>query len=154
MVPTNGRQVKSILAALHDLTSALQGRSVSPPQIANSEDHTSKVLSLVGSVKDGLDALIYVSKAQVEETKTFQRQSLRIQWMVFFATAAVVLAAGIYANITRLQTKTMDATLGHIQKQVAAAVKKARSLALLPNGMPAYDTFNRAEAISPVPFEI
>jgi small subunit ribosomal protein S18 len=40
------------------------------------------------------------------------------------------------------------------QKQVAGAVKKARSLGLLPNGMPAYDTFNRAEAISPVPFEI
>ena len=40
------------------------------------------------------------------------------------------------------------------QKQVAAAVKKARSLGLLPNGMPAYDVFNRTEAISPVPFEI
>ena len=40
------------------------------------------------------------------------------------------------------------------QKQVGAAVKKARSLGLLPNGMPAYDVFNRTEAISPVPFEI
>lgn len=40
------------------------------------------------------------------------------------------------------------------QKKVAGAVKKARSLALLPNGMPAFDTFNRAEAINPVPFEI
>jgi len=40
------------------------------------------------------------------------------------------------------------------QKRVAGAVKKARSLGLLPNGMPAYDTFNRTEAISPVPFEI
>lgn len=40
------------------------------------------------------------------------------------------------------------------QKKVAAAVKKARNLALLPNGTDAYDHFNRAEAISPVPFEI
>jgi len=40
------------------------------------------------------------------------------------------------------------------QKQVASAVKKARSLALLPNGMDAYDHFHRPEAISPVPFEI
>lgn len=40
------------------------------------------------------------------------------------------------------------------QKRVAAAVKRARSLALLPTGTDAYDTFNRSESISPVPFEI
>jgi small subunit ribosomal protein S18 len=40
------------------------------------------------------------------------------------------------------------------QKKVAAAVKKARNLSLLPNGNSAYDTHNRNEAISPVPFEI
>lgn len=40
------------------------------------------------------------------------------------------------------------------QKRVAAAVKKSRNLALLPSGTDAYDTFHRAEAISPVPFEI
>ena len=40
------------------------------------------------------------------------------------------------------------------QKQVAGAVKKARSLALLPNGASAHDSFHRPEAISPVPFEI
>lgn len=39
------------------------------------------------------------------------------------------------------------------QKKVAAAVKKARVLALLPTGTSAYDTFNKAELISPVPFE-
>lgn len=38
------------------------------------------------------------------------------------------------------------------QKQVAAAVKKARNLALLPLGSEAYDTFDRSEAISPKPF--
>ncbi|MEY4616223.1 MAG: ribosomal protein [Pseudomonadota bacterium] len=40
------------------------------------------------------------------------------------------------------------------QKQVASAVKKARNLGLLPTGADAYDTFNRAESISPAPFEI
>jgi ribosomal protein S18 len=40
------------------------------------------------------------------------------------------------------------------QKKVAAAVKKSRNLALLPSGTDSYDTFHRAEAISPVPFEI
>ena len=40
------------------------------------------------------------------------------------------------------------------QKHVAAAVRKARSLALLPNGTGAYDTFERPETISPKPFEI
>ena len=40
------------------------------------------------------------------------------------------------------------------QKKVAAAVKKARHLALLPNGTDAYDTFPRSESLSPVPFEI
>lgn len=40
------------------------------------------------------------------------------------------------------------------QKQVAGAVKKARSLALLPSGSDAYDNFSRPEAISPQPFEI
>lgn len=40
------------------------------------------------------------------------------------------------------------------QKDVAGAIKKARSLALLPKGTDAYDYFNRADGISPVPFEI
>ncbi|MBC7741398.1 MAG: 30S ribosomal protein S18 [Bdellovibrionaceae bacterium] len=39
------------------------------------------------------------------------------------------------------------------QKQVSAAVKKARNLALLPSGTDAYDTSPRPELISPVPFE-
>jgi hypothetical protein len=121
MLTKDDRQAKSILAALHDLTSALHERGVSAPQISNPDGHTPKVLSLLGSVKDSLDALIYQSKTQVEETKTFQGESLRIQWLLFFAIAAVFVAAGIYANIARLQKKTMDATLGQIQKQVAAA---------------------------------
>jgi small subunit ribosomal protein S18 len=40
------------------------------------------------------------------------------------------------------------------QKHVAAAIRKARSLALLPNGTAAYDTFERPEIISPKPFSI
>ena len=40
------------------------------------------------------------------------------------------------------------------QKRVAAAVKKARNLALLPSGSDAHDHFNRSESISPVPFEV
>lgn len=40
------------------------------------------------------------------------------------------------------------------QRQVTAAIKKARNLALLPTGMDAYDTSSRSETISPVPFEI
>lgn len=40
------------------------------------------------------------------------------------------------------------------QKKVAAAVKKARNLGLLPTGTAAYDAFYRSEAVSPVPFEI
>ena len=120
MLTKDDRQAKSILAALHDLTSALQSshnqqESGVPPQ------QISTVLSFLGSVKDRLDALIYESKTQVEETKTFQRQSLRVQWLLFFATAAVFVAAGTYANVARLQKNTMDATLGQVQKQVAAA---------------------------------
>lgn len=40
------------------------------------------------------------------------------------------------------------------QKRVAAAVKKARNVALLPSGTDAYDTYHRIEPVSPVPFEI
>lgn len=40
------------------------------------------------------------------------------------------------------------------QRKVSSAVRKARNLALLPNGMDAYDTNHRAEPISPVPFEV
>lgn len=40
------------------------------------------------------------------------------------------------------------------QKKVASAVKRSRNLALLPSGTDAYDTFNRTEPVSPVPFEI
>lgn len=40
------------------------------------------------------------------------------------------------------------------QKAVAAAVKKARNLALLPQGTDAHDAYYRIEAISPRPFEI
>jgi small subunit ribosomal protein S18 len=40
------------------------------------------------------------------------------------------------------------------QKNVASAIRKARSLALLPNGTAAYDTFERPETISPKPFTL
>ena len=40
------------------------------------------------------------------------------------------------------------------QKKVAEAVKRARSLAILPNGTEAYDGFSKFEGISPQPFEI
>jgi small subunit ribosomal protein S18 len=40
------------------------------------------------------------------------------------------------------------------QKNVAAAIRKARSLALLPNVTEAYDTFERPETISAKPFSI
>jgi small subunit ribosomal protein S18 len=42
----------------------------------------------------------------------------------------------------------------NLQRKVANAVKKARSLALLPTGMVAYDGMGRIEAISPAPFEV
>lgn len=40
------------------------------------------------------------------------------------------------------------------QRKVASAVRKARSLALLPVGSEAYDKFDKAEPVSPKPFEI
>ncbi len=40
------------------------------------------------------------------------------------------------------------------QKNVASAIRKSRSLALLPNGTEAYDNFERPETISPKPFAI
>lgn len=39
------------------------------------------------------------------------------------------------------------------QRAMNRAIKKARNLALLPSGSDAYDTFERSEAVSPVPFE-
>ena len=39
------------------------------------------------------------------------------------------------------------------QNKVTAAIKKARTLGLLPNGTDAYDTSSRPELVSPVPFE-
>lgn len=39
------------------------------------------------------------------------------------------------------------------QRQVAKAVKTARSLALLPSGNSAYDSGERPELVSPRPFE-
>lgn len=40
------------------------------------------------------------------------------------------------------------------QRKVAAAVKKARNLALLPTGNEAYDRFSRSpDLVSPVPFD-
>lgn len=40
------------------------------------------------------------------------------------------------------------------QKDVAAAIKKARNLAMLPLGSEAHDFFERPEGISPKPFSI
>ena len=40
------------------------------------------------------------------------------------------------------------------QKKAACAVRKARSLALLPNGTGAYDSFERPETISAKPFTL
>ena len=124
MLNKDDRHAKSILAALHDLTAAVQSshdqqvRGVSAQKASNTEDHTPKGLS---SVKDSLDALMYATKTQAEETKTFQRQSLQVQWLLLFAIVSAFVAAGIYANIARLQKTTMDTTLGQIQKQVATA---------------------------------
>ncbi len=42
----------------------------------------------------------------------------------------------------------------NLQRKVANAVKKARSLALLPTGMVAHDTSGRVESVSPAPFDI
>jgi small subunit ribosomal protein S18 len=39
------------------------------------------------------------------------------------------------------------------QKRLSAAIKVARTLALLPVGSHAYDSFSRPENISPVPFQ-
>lgn len=39
------------------------------------------------------------------------------------------------------------------QKKVTAAIKKARTLGLLPNGTDAYDTSSKPELINPAPFE-
>ena len=40
------------------------------------------------------------------------------------------------------------------QRKASSAVKKARSIALLPYGAEAYDNLGRPEAISPKPFEV
>ena len=40
------------------------------------------------------------------------------------------------------------------QTSLAAAIKKARNLSLLPSGAHAYDTFDRPNSISPKPFEL
>lgn len=40
------------------------------------------------------------------------------------------------------------------QKKVAAAVKKARNLAMLPLGQEAHDFYERPEPISPKPFSV
>ena len=40
------------------------------------------------------------------------------------------------------------------QKKAASAVRKARSLALLPNGTNAYDTFERPEPLTVKPFRL
>lgn len=39
------------------------------------------------------------------------------------------------------------------QRKLAAAIKKSRNLSLIPIGTHSYDTFQRAELVSPVPFE-
>ena len=39
------------------------------------------------------------------------------------------------------------------QRNATKAIKRARSLALLPMGSDAYDTYGRPEQISPKPFE-
>ena len=40
------------------------------------------------------------------------------------------------------------------QRNLAKAIKRARSLALLPTGSLAYDNAGRAEGVSPKPFDI
>jgi small subunit ribosomal protein S18 len=40
------------------------------------------------------------------------------------------------------------------QRKLAKAIKRARSLALLPSGAEAYDTHGRPEGVSPKPFTV
>ncbi len=54
-------------------------------------------------------------------------------------------------KITPARISKMSITF---QKKLAAEIKKARNLALVPTGSHSYDTAGRPEAISPIPFEI
>src|ERR1700687_14181 len=63
-----------------------------------------------------------------EETNRYyseQNKSQRLHWATFWATLATFLAVAVYAVVTFLQGRTMDATFREVRKQTAAATKSA-----------------------------
>lgn len=94
-----------------------------------------------------------------ENSKESNRKSVRSKYRTEYA-GNHVFDYKDPASLTRFISDGAKITPARIsklslaqQKKVAAAVKKARTLALLPDGADAYDTFGKAELINPAPFE-
>lgn len=94
-----------------------------------------------------------------ENTKENNRKSVRSKYRTEYS-GDHVFDYKDPASLTRFISDGAKITPARIsklsiaqQKKVSSAVKKARMLALLPDGSDAYDNFQRSELINPAPFE-
>jgi len=127
MLNVNERLARSILAALHVLTSALDSlRDEEKRRVSERENYIPEAIGILSNIRDSFDAFIVESNTDNQKTQRFQRKSLRVQWWLFGATAAAFVAAAIYANVARLQKNTMDDTFKEMQKQTAQAQEANR----------------------------
>jgi hypothetical protein len=72
-------------------------------------------------ITQGADAEISRNQVESDSENSFHRKSLRVQWLLFWATLAAFCAAAYYARVAQHQADTMDATLTESKKQTKAA---------------------------------
>jgi len=96
-----------------------QKSSIPQAEITASERHIPEAISALRDIANRVDALANEQKAEKQKTTCFQRESLSVQWLLFWATALAFVAAAVYAGIARYE-------LRETQKQTAIADEQSR----------------------------
>jgi hypothetical protein len=108
------RRTKAIILALNGVSEAVDSLRNDLQNRNPVEEETVRTLK---SVNDRIDTFAAESRAQGNQSNTFQNRSIRVQWCLFWATFAAFAAAAIYAGIANQQRQTMDNTFSEVEKQ-------------------------------------
>jgi hypothetical protein len=135
MPNANERFVRLILAATRNLASAIESlrdeqmRSISARDITTREDYITEAIGLLRDIRDGLNTVVAESNTQGQDSRSFSRKSLVVQWCLFLATAGAFGAAEHYAKIAKLQKETMERQWSVMHEQLVEIGKQTPSLA-------------------------
>ena len=126
---------RALLKSIHKLTVLAESwrdkqiSSETDTDVTTPEDHIPEAISSLRDIADRINTVVGQQKADSQQSTTFQRKSLRVQWWLFAATAAAFLAAAYYAHVARLQKDTMDKqwhTMNHTFQEMQRQTGEAK----------------------------